>query len=420
MTGYLRTAGSVEDTGELERTMLALRAAGASVRRFRGRDLVAALIARRRRDGSWRRNVAFTAFGILALRAAGEPPAAVRDSARWLLGSQNDDGGWGFVARAESDVDDTGAVLQALSAAGMGSSRAVDYLRRLQNGDGGFGQMEGRDSNAQSTAWAVQGLVAAGVRPQSVGSDPIRYLMRLQRSDGHIAYSRTSDQTPVWVTAQALTALREKPFPLAAVPREDRSRAASAAGPGGGRDVAGGGGRRVGSAGKPKKQKAGGGRRAMLGPPGPTPARWSRPAPSRRSSATRRPAKSRSARATAIPQCPLSRWPAPRPRPWCLRCCCAGGCDPAARARAPLRSAGNLRPATPWGRGGRACLRARPPLRGDPGDIEVSRAHRLSASPSRTSSPRWRPVACSASSGPPVTRRAWSAVYFGAPAGRFK
>ncbi len=258
VTGYLRTAGSVEDTGELERTMLALRAAGASVRRFRGRDLVAALIARRRRDGSWRRNVAFTAFGILALRAAGEPPAAVRDSARWLLGSQNDDGGWGFVARAESDVDDTGAVLQALSAAGMGSSRAVDYLRRLQNGDGGFGQMEGRDSNAQSTAWAVQGLVAAGVRPQSVGSDPIRYLMRLQRSDGHIAYSRTSDQTPVWVTAQALTALREKPFPLAAVPREDRSRAASAAGPGGGRDVAGGGGRRVGSAGKPKKQKAGG------------------------------------------------------------------------------------------------------------------------------------------------------------------
>jgi len=166
-------------------------------------------------DGSWRRNVAFTAFGILALRASGEPAGAVRRSARWLLRAQNGDGGWGFVARAESNVDDTGAVLQALSAAGMGSGRGVGYLRRLQNGDGGFGQMDGRDSNAQSTAWAVQGLVAAGVRPESVGANPIRYLAGLQRADGHIAYSRTSDQTPVWVTAQALTALQKKPFPLA-------------------------------------------------------------------------------------------------------------------------------------------------------------------------------------------------------------
>ncbi|MDQ3433598.1 MAG: ECF transporter S component [Actinomycetota bacterium] len=258
VTGYLRTAGSVEDTGDLERTMLALRASGASVRSFRGRDLVAALVARRRRDGSWRRNVAFTAFGILALRASGEPTATVQGSARWLLRAQNSDGGWGFVARAESDVDDTGAALQALSAAGMGSDRAVGYLRRRQNGDGGFGQMEGRDSNAQSTAWAVQGLVAAGVRPESVGSDPIRYLVRLQRSDGHIAYSRTSDQTPVWVTAQALTALRKKPFPLAAVPRKPRARAASAAGSGGGGgggdDVGGG---RAGSPGKPKEEDAG-------------------------------------------------------------------------------------------------------------------------------------------------------------------
>ena len=249
---YLRTNGSLEDTGELERTILALRSSGASVRRFVGRDLVAALVARRRGDGSWRRNVGWTAFGILALRAAGQPPAAVKGSARWLLGAQNSDGGWGFVPRAESDVDDTGAVLQALSVAGMGSDRGVGYLRRLQNGDGGFGQMEGRDSNAQSTAWAVQGLVAAGVRPESVGADPIRYLLRLQRSDGHIAYSRTSDQTPVWVTGQALTALRKKPFPLAAVPRKPKPRAAAASGAG-----AGGGGadkpKRGGKAGKAVK-----------------------------------------------------------------------------------------------------------------------------------------------------------------------
>jgi hypothetical protein len=35
--------------------------------------------------------------------------------------------------------------------------------------------------------------------------------------DGHVRYSRGSDQTPVWVTAQAAMALAEKPLPLAAV-----------------------------------------------------------------------------------------------------------------------------------------------------------------------------------------------------------
>lgn len=229
VTGYLRRTGSVRDTGELERTILALRSAGASVGRFRGRNLLSALIARRRRDGSWARNVAHTAFGVLALRAAGRSATAVRRSARWLLAAQNSDGGWGFVARAESDVDDTGAVLQALAAAGMGSGAAVQYLRASQNRDGGFGQMRGRSSNAQSTAWAVQGLVAAGVRPAAVGANPLRYLRGLQRADGHIAYSRTSDQTPVWVTSQALTALRRKPFPLAPVPRRVSRRATASA-----------------------------------------------------------------------------------------------------------------------------------------------------------------------------------------------
>ncbi len=105
------------------------------------------------------------------------------------------------------------------------------YLRAVQNADGGFGQTEGRSSNAQSTAWAVQGLVAAGVRPEGVGANPMRYLAGLRRRDGHIAYSRTSDQTPVWVTGQALLALRKATFPLGAVPRARRGgRAGSGAG----------------------------------------------------------------------------------------------------------------------------------------------------------------------------------------------
>jgi prenyltransferase beta subunit len=234
LTTYLRRAGGLKDTGELERTILVLKASGLSPRRFAGRDLVAELVRRQRADGTWQRNVTFTAFGVMALRAAGHAPASgsVQRAANALQRAQNGDGGFGFVASAQSDVDDTGAALQALAAAGRRSGpvvrKAVAYLRGAANGDGGFGQMNGRSSNAQSTSWAVQGLVAAGVGLESGGRSPTRYLAGLQRRDGHFSYSRTSNQTPVWVTAQALTAVRRKPFPIATVPRKRRPRPARA------------------------------------------------------------------------------------------------------------------------------------------------------------------------------------------------
>ena len=228
ITTYLRRAGSIRDTGELERTIMVLKVAGLSPRRFGGRDLVAELMRRRRSDGSWQGNVAWTAFGVFSLRAAGDGARSgtVQAAASYLERAQNGDGGFGYVPSSASDVDDTGAALQALAAAGRTGAfaKALAYLRRAQNRDGGFGQMEGRDSNAQSTAWAVQGMLAAGMRPESLPASPIRYLISLQRRDGHVSYSRGSDQTPVWVTAQALTALRRKPFPLATVPRKRRAR----------------------------------------------------------------------------------------------------------------------------------------------------------------------------------------------------
>jgi hypothetical protein len=43
-----------------------------------------------------------------------------------------------------------------------------------------------------------------------------------------VAYSSTSNQTPVWVTAQALMALEREPLPIAAVPRSKPAPKASA------------------------------------------------------------------------------------------------------------------------------------------------------------------------------------------------
>jgi len=44
---------------------------------------------------------------------------------------------------------------------------------------------------------------------------------------GFVRYSRTSTQTPVWVTGQALAALARRPFPLARVARRRAPRAAA-------------------------------------------------------------------------------------------------------------------------------------------------------------------------------------------------
>lgn len=235
----LRAQGrGLRDTGDLERTLLALSAAGLEPRLGR-RDLLAELRRRRRRDGSWDGAVSLTAFGVLALRAAGESSdrARMRGSARWLERRAQRDGGFGLSANGPSDVDITGAVLQALVAAGRGRGaavrRAVGYLRRAQGASGGLGATPDGEANAQSTAWAVQGLLAAGRDPERLrrgGRSPLDYLRSLQRSDGSVRYSRASAQTPVWVTAQAALALERRPFPLRPPPRSRRRTSAAGSG----------------------------------------------------------------------------------------------------------------------------------------------------------------------------------------------
>jgi energy-coupling factor transport system substrate-specific component len=227
---YIRAnQASLNDLGELERTILVLRASSLSARDFMGRDLVGQLKARQGGNGSWAKNNAWTAFGILALRAAGESSGspAVRRARTWLARQQASDGGFGVAPGAASDTDNTGSVLQALGASGLRSGKRVDralrFLRASQNRDGGFGQLRGYDSNTQSTAWAVQGVLGVGRSSGSLkrGSrTALGYIRSLQGSDGRIRYSRRSTQTPVWVTADALRALAGKPFPLRPVARK--------------------------------------------------------------------------------------------------------------------------------------------------------------------------------------------------------
>jgi energy-coupling factor transport system substrate-specific component len=227
-TAYLRSGLSrIRSTGDLERTILALRAAGVGVRKIGGRDLLAELVRRRDANGSFDGLVNLTSFGILAMRAAGRSTkdTTVRRAASWIAKQQNRDGGFSFSRRGSSSgVDDTAAAVQALVAAGRSRTkgavpRAVGYLLRRQRPDGGFGGgSSSTRSNAQSTAFAIQALRAAGrdiSRVKRNGSrTPTAYLRSLIASDGSVRYSRTSRQTPVWVTAQAVAALAGKPLPI--------------------------------------------------------------------------------------------------------------------------------------------------------------------------------------------------------------
>jgi energy-coupling factor transport system substrate-specific component len=281
---YLRSrAGSLNDIGELERTVLALHSAGVSARSFAGRDLVAAIERKRSGNGSWKGNNGWTAFGVLALKATGG--SGVARSARWLARQQNGDGGFGFRPHAVSDVDDTGAALQAFAAGGLRKSKAarrgVAFLRSAQNRDGGFAQMRGGSSNSQSTSWAVQGLVAAGRNPEKfkrAGRSPLRYLRSLQARDGSVRYSRASAQTPVWVTAQALDALERKAFPIAPVKRAARVRRPRGGGGSNGNsgNDAGAGG---GGGGAHAKPGSGGSGKAPAAPPADAPAVSPAPSP---------------------------------------------------------------------------------------------------------------------------------------------
>ncbi len=217
---------TVQSPGDLARTILALEGAGIEPREFAGRNLVAALLAKRRPDGSYEDWPNSTAYAVVALRSAGI--ANVADSVDWLHEVQNEDGGWGDVPGSPSDADGTGAVLQALSPSSKAAQRAVGYLRQVQQPGGGFRLGGNGALNTQSTAWAVEGLLAAGADPAQFkrgGKSAYEYLEGNQASDGHYRYSSKSDQTPVWVTGQVLVAASEKHLPLEAAPRAPKPKA---------------------------------------------------------------------------------------------------------------------------------------------------------------------------------------------------
>ncbi len=211
--------GQLDGPGDLERTILALAAARASLG-----DLPARLRADQEPSGSIGGQANLTAFAILAWRAAaadgvscgGAAGHGVAEAAAWLAHQQNPGGGFSFAVRGDQgDVDDTAAVIEALRSAGSPSTgvlrRALRYVRASENRDGGFPQQPGGASNAQSTAWAIQALSALDLPAKRA----LAYLRARVGASGAVAYAAGETITPVWVTAEALAAFARAPLPVA-------------------------------------------------------------------------------------------------------------------------------------------------------------------------------------------------------------
>ena len=213
--------GELRSPGDLARTILALEGCGVDPRSFGAADLISQLIAKRRDNGSYEGWPGSTAFAVIALRAAGS--GGIEQSLAWLGKVQNDDGGWGDVPGSPSTADGTGAVMQALARDSKAARRGLSYLRQAQVPGGGFPLGGNGAPNAQSTAWAIQGILALGGDPDSFrrgGASAPDYLAARQAGDGHYRYSKSSDQTPVWVTGQALVATSGDYLPISPPPRE--------------------------------------------------------------------------------------------------------------------------------------------------------------------------------------------------------
>jgi prenyltransferase beta subunit len=272
--GYLaEQAGTLSSTTDFERELLVVDATGTSPTDFGSVNLLEKVLQRQLtqpgpNDGAFvheadsdEPEMNDTVFAILALSPIHEPAveAAEQAAAEWVEREQDCDHGWPATAHRTggacptgggslpheplSDVDMTGAAIQALNAAGRrGAARQVEqhafeYLETAQDADGGFPEESGQpEPNAASTAWVVQAMWSAGIDPETwvthkglVIEEPLDYMASLQQADGHIRYETSKEENGVWMTAFVGPAMAGDPYPIPAPPYDELPQAPSEA-----------------------------------------------------------------------------------------------------------------------------------------------------------------------------------------------
>jgi prenyltransferase beta subunit len=257
-------AGELSASTDLERDLLVVDAAGTSPTDFGGVPLLERLLQRQlhqsgpnagafvHEEGSGEPEMNDTIFAVLALSPIHEPRvrAAVQAAAEWVEREQDCDGGWPSTAsrtggacprgggslpgEPASEVDMSGAAVEALNAAGRRSAtteieqRAFEYLKNAQNPNGGFPEQPGEEPDVASTAWVVQAMWSAGIDPETWATrsgleseEPLGYLASLQQQDGHIRWEESQESNGVFMTAYVGAAMAGDPYPIPEAPYEE-------------------------------------------------------------------------------------------------------------------------------------------------------------------------------------------------------
>lgn len=222
--GYLQKEGAtLEATTDYARKLLALSMAGCGTK-YQDIDIAKKVQSFQQSSGQFAQmlqgekalvNAHF--WAVLALNSAGRDIPNKEKAKNWLVAQQNEDGGFSFDVNCESDPDDTGVVLCALSVLdenpqdSAAVKKAVSYLKGQQNEDGGF-CWQGLKTNASTDAWVIQGLRAVGEDPscekwQVNGRSPVTHLLSLQNPDGSFMWMKDRDSNTVLITSQAILAL---------------------------------------------------------------------------------------------------------------------------------------------------------------------------------------------------------------------
>ena len=224
---YLEAEGlAYAETGAGQRAklILAVVAAGDDPSSFAGQDLVESLFATEPETGIYGSGLFDHALVTLAAAAVGSDRTAAL--AEPFASYQTPDGSWAFdtsTAAGGGDTNTTALVVQALVAAGMGDSPAIEpalaFLGMAQAPGGGFAYQPADPlvPDANSTALALQALFAAGTDPgnESVNA-ALDALAAFQNPSGGFRYTDDVPEDNLFATVQAMPALASLALPVTA------------------------------------------------------------------------------------------------------------------------------------------------------------------------------------------------------------
>jgi prenyltransferase beta subunit len=222
---YLETEGfsyAATGPGQRAKLILAVVAAGGDPASFAGQDLIEPLFATEPETGIYGSGLFDHALVTLAAAAIGSDRTTVL--AEPFASYQTPDGSWAFdtsTAAGAGDTNTTALVVQALVAAGMADSPAIEpelaYLGMAQAPSGGFAYQPADPlvPDANSTALAVQTLIATGADLSSESvSAAIDALAAFQNPSGGFRYTDDVPEDNLLATVQAIPALAGCALPV--------------------------------------------------------------------------------------------------------------------------------------------------------------------------------------------------------------